>query len=136
MIFEPRKSDVSLAELSALEEHRNENLALRVILDWAGPMDTFGVRRPACGDENRIGFGLQVATVRASGLFLADPLDVFTEAVDVGVADPSKGQGGPAAGEDPVRASVGDRPGAEFADDIVRRGDVNAKQRPSPAFRW
>ncbi|MET8351578.1 Tn3 family transposase [Micromonospora sp. NPDC005206] len=45
-------------------------------------------------DENRIGFGLQVATVRALGLFLEDPLDVPTEAVDyvavqVGAADPS-----------------------------------------------
>ncbi|MFV0308375.1 MAG: DUF4158 domain-containing protein, partial [Desertimonas sp.] len=66
------------------------SLARFCVLD----VDDLG-RVAACrGDANRLGFGVQLATVRAVGRFLPDPTDVPEQVMDfvaeqIGVADPT-----------------------------------------------
>ena len=54
-------------------------------------LELIGKRR---GEHSRLGFGVQLATVRATGMFLPDPVDVPAAVLDyvagqLGIADPS-----------------------------------------------
>jgi hypothetical protein len=79
------------------------------------------------GDYNRLGFSLQLGTARLLGSFLADPLDVPTEAVDflaeqLGVADPSCLKAYGEREKTRLGAPVGDRPRVRVPRLPSRRG--------------
>jgi len=65
------------------------------------------------GEHMRVGFALQLTTVRWLGMFLEDPLDVPGEVLDfiagqLGMAGPSQVKRYTKRGEDAVRSPVGD----------------------------
>ncbi|HEV2450757.1 MAG TPA: DUF4158 domain-containing protein, partial [Streptosporangiaceae bacterium] len=89
------------------EEHLTEGLDLIGYGRFAGPPERLDLERYCFlddidrqliakrrGDANRLGFSLQLVTLRYVGTFLADPLEVPTEVVDylaeqLAIPDPS-----------------------------------------------
>ncbi len=81
------------------------------------------------GEHMKLGFALQLVTVRWLGTFLEDPLDVPGAVLDfvagqLGVADPSQVKRYTERSEDPVRSPVGDPPGLRAAGVRRRREGV------------